>query len=766
MTDRPRGRQTNVTGPGKGVNLRGSGTGGGPVGGGFHGNGGSGNGGGPGKAIGGGSIILIILVLVFSKFFNGGGADDTTYVNETGTSSTAAGSTTTSSGADIFAASLGGTSSSWVSSSNTGKLNRDVSPEARVKYTDILGNGKDTVTIMVYMCGTDLESKYGMGSNDLNEMMNAKLSDKVNVIIYTGGCKKWQTGSISNKVHQIYQIKNGRLDLLEADMGSNAMTDPDCLSDFITYCAKKFPANRNMLIFWDHGGGSLSGYGYDELKSSSGSMSLSGIDKALNSAGLRYDFIGFDACLMATVETDLMVADYADYIIASEETEPGLGWYYTDWLTALSQDTSMSTLDIGQMIADDFVRVCAQKAQGQKTTLSVVDLSELSQTIGDDFKAFSQSTSEMIKLEQYAKVSQARSGSREFAQSSRIDQIDLVHFASNLGTEEGKALAQTILSAVKYNKTSSNMSNAYGVSVYFPYRAGSSKVNSASSLYAQIGLDSEYSKCIKEFAGVQGAGQAAGGGSAFTMLSGGSGDPMASLDSILSLVSGMRSVDRSLSDEDTAKYVYEHQLDQTLLTWKSGKDGYYISLPEEQWELVRSVDLNMFVDTGRGYVDMGLDNIYSFDDAGNLVAQADGTWLSIDSQPVAYYHLDTIDDGTDYTITGRVPAMLNGERVNLILLFTDEQPYGYIAGADPDYDDSVTETVSRGLVELKDGDKVDFLCDFYSYDGVYQDSYMLGEQWVVSGAPLISNTEVGAGYIASYKFTDIYDNSCWSEQLP
>ncbi|MCR5235609.1 MAG: hypothetical protein K6E34_00220 [Lachnospiraceae bacterium] len=37
----------------------------------------------------------------------------------------------------------------------------------------------------------------------------------------------------------------------------------------------------------------------------------------------HFDFIGFDACLMATVETAYMLSPYADYMIASEEFEPG-----------------------------------------------------------------------------------------------------------------------------------------------------------------------------------------------------------------------------------------------------------------------------------------------------------------------------------------------------------------------------------------------------------------------------------------------------------
>ncbi len=43
--------------------------------------------------------------------------------------------------------------------------------------------------------------------------------------------------------------------------------------------------------------------------------------------------------------------------------------------------------------------------------------------------------------------------------------------------------------------------------------------------------------------------------------------------------------------------------------------------------------------------------------------------------------MNTIEDGEYYVMSGYVPAILNGERVNLILNFDNERPYGYIAGA-------------------------------------------------------------------------------------
>ena len=98
-------------------------------------------------------------------------------------------------------------------------------------------------------------------------------------------------------------MRNGGIETLVANGGNAAMTDPNNLLSFIQFCKQNFPANRNMLIFWDHGGGSLQGYGYDEKNPRSGSMSLAQIDQALKAADMKFDFIGYDACLMATVET-------------------------------------------------------------------------------------------------------------------------------------------------------------------------------------------------------------------------------------------------------------------------------------------------------------------------------------------------------------------------------------------------------------------------------------------------------------------------------
>ena len=777
MENNNSGRKKNVTNNSKGVHKRGEGLGTGPVGksDGYSGRtgsvGSSGSKANSGKKSNPLAIIAVIIIALvgggLSSLFGGG--------------SGSGGGNVTS----LFGGFSGSSpSAGWTNGNNTGKLNTNVSSQAQAKRTNIIGNGNDVITIMVYMCGTDLESKYGMATNDMNEMLKASLNKNINIIIYTGGCKTWKTKGISNQVNQIYRVADGKLELLVADDGSKVMTKPDTLTNFIKYCSSNYPANRNELIFWDHGGGSISGYGYDEKNAKAGSMDLSEIDTALKNAGMTFDFIGFDACLMATLETSLMVSNYADYMIASEETEPGIGWYYTDWLNALSKNTSMPTIEIGKNIVEGFVDECAKKCKGQQTTLSVIDLAELKATVPEKLSAFSTETGNTIKGDDYKKVSDARAGAREFATSSGIDQVDLVSLATNIGTQSSKDLANTLLECVKYNRTSSNMTNAYGISIYFPYR-NAKRVNNIATTYSRIGMDAEYTKCIKAFAGMEVSGQISSGGASSPLpsLTGGQGLVQTigseAISSLLSSFMSGRSV-AGIDDENAeymndaevfdvksaADYIANNQFDSSLLLWKKEDGKHLMSIPKEQWSFIQSLQMNMFYDDGEGYIDLGLDNVYDFTEDGKLIGDSDHTWLAIDGQPVAYYFESEVKEGNSQAIIGRVPVMLNDERANLILVFDDEHPYGFIAGARYDYIAGETETIAKGITELSEGDKIDFVCDYYSYDGTYLDSYFLGDQVSYSSSMEISNVDVGGESMITYLLTDIYEQEYWTPVVP
>lgn len=692
-----------------------------------------------------------------------------------------------------------------VTNTDTVTIDESVPAGTRDKYTRIYGNKKDEVTIMVYMCGTDLESRSSMATRDLVEMTKAPLSDKVHVLAYTGGCTRWNNSVVSSSRNQIYEVKNGGLERLVADAGTASMTDPDTLSSFIQWCVKRYPANRNELILWDHGGGSVSGFGYDEKYPRSVSMSLAGIEKALKDSGVVFDFIGFDACLMATLENGLMLDRYADYMIASEETEPGIGWYYTNWLSRLSANPSMPTVEIGKYIVDDFIQTCATQTRGQSATLSVVDLAELAHSVPSALKDFSKALSGQIKNKQYQQISNARNNTREFARSTYIDQIDLVHFTKNIGSSEGTELARALQRAVKYNRTSSNMSDAYGLSIYFPYRKAN-KLDSACNTYEAIGMEESYTECIRAFASLEVSGQAAsgvGGYSIPSILSGGytsstSGEYDLISELIGSFLTGNYSnmpgyspyntgfmSGRALSVEETSQYISENSFDASALIWTRNARGQeVISLPDEQWDLITGLEYNAYLDNGRGFIDLGLDTVYDFDEEGNLLAPQENTWLAINEQPVAYYHEYTVGEGDDAIISGYVPALLNGERVELLIVFDPEHPYGTITGLRYVYTDGETETVAKSVPSLnyhddvdsawvqeeakpfwKVGDTIQFIADFYSYEGEYQNSFPFGDPVTVRDDMVISDIYLDSSTRQSYRFTDLYQQHYWTPAL-
>ncbi|MCF0121476.1 MAG: peptidase C11, partial [Oscillospiraceae bacterium] len=338
---------------------------------------------------------------------------------------------------------------------------------------------------------------------------------------------------------------------------------------------------------------------------------------------------------------------------------------------------------------------------------------------------------------------------------------------------EGNALADALLGAVKYNRTSSDMTNAYGVSIYFPYQK-TSNVDSAVKTYEAIGLADDYSRCIQQFASLELGGQTASASTSSplsSLLGTYQASSPVSSDAVMelfgTLLGGSDFFGRSLDMESAAQYISENQFDATGLVWSVAGDGMRVlRLSEQQWSMINDIELNVFVDDGEGFIDLGLDNVFDFTEDGALIGEYDGTWLAINEQPVAYYHLDTVDDGVNLTITGRVPVLLNGTRADLILVFDNDNPLGYIAGARFDYRDGETDTVAKSLTELNVGDTIDFLCDYYSYSGEYIDSYLLGEQLVYDGNEFISNVYIDASSASAvYRLTDMYCGYYWTPEM-
>ena len=650
----------------------------------------------------------------------------------------------------------------------------------RDKYTSIKGNGDDEVTVMVYMIGTDLESQNGMATKDIYEMLYGNTSDNINIVLQTGGCRRWNNNLFSNSEVERWAI-NSQSFLRLKNPGKVSMTNPNTLTDFIKYSADNFPANRYFLILWDHGGGSEAGFGYDENYPKSGSLSPNLIGRAISESGIKFDMVGFDACLMANLETALAIEPYADYMVASEETEPGTGWYYTNWIEMLEKNTSTPTITLGKQIIDDYVST--QKSTNAEITESIIDLGELAYSIKEPFKKFSDSINTKLDAEEYKTVATARSNTKEFSKQSRLDQIDLIDFASKLSVDGSDELIKAIKSSVKYNKTY-NINNAYGLSIYFPY-SSLNMVNSMFEIYDDINMDSSYQNAVRSFATYASSGQIvtqnsnSTGVSLFDLLLG---------DNYYSDDSYYYDSFNEAYDYGYGGYGYSDSFGQGYDSWmepsmidimstffrkkenilkpssfkiNNKNNVRTLSLTEDEWNLVDNITLNMFIDDGFGYLDLGKDNVFDFNNKGELIIDCDGTWLSVNDHIVSYQFVsDTYISEDNYKTVGYIPAYLNGQRVDLIVNFTNDNPDGIILGAKIKYED--TDVEAKGLLEIKDGDEIIFVCNYYDYDGNLIDEYQINDSLIVKGELKLANVYLDNSYVYAYCLKDIYGNNLWT----
>ena len=266
----------------------------------------------------------------------------------------------------------------------------------------------DDWTVLIYMCGSDLESKDGMASYNLSEIAKATpvtpemlnmfgslyitevdsanyAQGKVNVLIETGGCGQWHARDVGLDIaadrlqrYEYDPLKQKGFALLE-DAPLASMAAPQTLADFIRWGVATRPAQKYALILWDHGGGSRTGLFVDELFDGD-VMGLDELGQALAAGGAHFDTLIIDACMMANLETAQAVAPYADYMVSSEEIAAGYGGAYRSWLTMLYMRPENDGLQFARLVCDTMLQKYANMGHEQACdmlTYSVIDLSEV-----------------------------------------------------------------------------------------------------------------------------------------------------------------------------------------------------------------------------------------------------------------------------------------------------------------------------------------------------------------------------------------------------
>ena len=371
----------------------------------------------------------------------------------------------------------------------------DAKPEAHKKWTVLhYGAGDNDVGVFIKQGVQRMERA---GSSDTAHVVSMLDLPKQNCVTY-------------------YVTKNHHYGInspVVKENGSNVnMADPDTLAQFIAWGIKKYPSDHVAVILNSHGGGSKGaiveeyGHGFGDMMTPQ--KLKEAFSKAEEMTGKKVDVLGFDACLMANMESIYELKDSANYIVASEETEiagrtyglhiPVVGdkevkiaglWPYAQVLRGLEPSLFDKLLHgktevTPEEFAKHIVKV-ASKHQKDLQTMSAIDTSKIGKVAGavDEFaKVILEATKD---LDNVGILNKIKDKTKSFENSSK----DVYHFcelivnSDELQDESLKAQAKKVMSAIDeaviaHQSEKSEYSNAHGLQMEIPkYNLGSDYPN-------------------------------------------------------------------------------------------------------------------------------------------------------------------------------------------------------------------------------------------------------------------------------------------------
>jgi hypothetical protein len=355
-------------------------------------------------------------------------------------------------------------------------------------------------TFLVYL---DADNNLGQaGIGDFQEMASVGSSPEVNIVVqmdrvpgYTNSYGDW-TGT-----RRFLIKKNDEPGVTPLqDLGEKNMGNPEVLRDFVEWGVTNYPAEHYAVVIWNHGDG-WRPMPELQVRMSRNARSLGkpdpGVVKAVASDDTdgdilymrevqtaletaknhlkesidKFDIVGFDACLMGMVEVAYAVRNVTDYLVGSEESEPGYGWPYDKILQALSTTPTLSPKDLAGTIVTEYVDFYTPPYD-KGITQSAVDISKLSNLV-DKINTFAaKATTEWSILKT------ARLNSRQYHPPSYTVfwGVDLGDFAdkvyNTVTTEDIKAAALDLKNAINdfvvKERHSSDMTGSNGIAIYFP----------------------------------------------------------------------------------------------------------------------------------------------------------------------------------------------------------------------------------------------------------------------------------------------------------
>ena len=630
-------------------------------------------------------------------------------------------------------------------------------------------NNAKSVVVLEYIIGSNLEDNRGLASYNIEQMKKAtKDGSALKFVVEAGGSYRWFTKGINDETVGRYEISNGNLKKVADRENTTSMVKSDELYDFLSWAKKEYPADRYMLVFWDHGGGLSTGFGSDDLnkdkEADHDTMLVNEIVDALEKVDMKFDVIGFDACLMQDIEIAKAFEPYADYFLASQETESGDGWFYTSGFGLLAKDPTISTEDFAKEVISSFDLYNAISNEGKPqtdTTLSLIDLSRITKTY-DALETLYDKQKQAIRdrSADYGDISIAASNAYSFSGKEQVDLIDYLekldesdYDDSIVSSEEINNLISQVRSSIVYRNTVSNY-GINGLAVTFPFDSLST-YGQEHKQFNELGLAKTKSFYDDYFSIMAYMNKKDNKG---VEIFGITIDPIDYTQEEW-YVSGFENYKDIPSIIDIPLIETEH--------------GHQLNLPDTVWDIVADSSLVMYQKTDKGWRYLGQDVPGALDEKDHPMASTDGTWIHINNELVSYEKQAPVETEEGIIHKGTVKARLNDKDDILLQIewepITEDTPND-IKGSVKGYTflDNSEPFREKGTLELSPGDKLRFLFDVYDESGKLIETQVSDKSIRVRrmNALTVSDKPLGECDIRyGIKLTDVFQRDFVTEML-
>ena len=546
-----------------------------------------------------------------------------------------------------------------------------------------------STTVLVYMCGADLQDAACV---DLYEMAESENGANTNIVVLAGGAEEWDDEDLVGGTRNLITISDGGFQSVD-DVDQASMGSAESLLEFLIFGLEEYPAERTVFILWNHGGGTEGGICFDALEGEDG-LTLSEIREALDALndevpGWHIDVFGCDACMMASYELTALLSNYSiDYFIASEEVEPGIGWYYTPWLKALDEEPGMSSEALCRQIVDSYMDDNRVYNPDEPYGLSAVDLNRL-RPLAERMEDLAASMNAALENGQLASLRRSRSRLYTFGSfcDGSWDMVDMgaaVDAYAAIDPQAAADVKQLLGEAVIANRRSESMTECSGLALLIP--------EDTPEDYGTYRDGFDVSHCLPNWMAFLDnyTGRLNGADYSFgelTPVQVGAGDTVCG-------------VDNSLWNHDWL----EEEAGESY-TISESEYGFTTQLTAQDLENLDYVEGMMLWDMSDDemdcFVDLGLSRSNLIDwQSGVVTSLFDGSWPTFGDQLVPLYDQASSENSR----RSLIPVKLNGNYTYLVVVFPSGSGEGRILGANAGYDENGLPI--RETTRLQPGDVI------------------------------------------------------------